>query len=98
MKNYIPIQAVRGKASRQAHANLPEGTIEREMSKEGFFGPATQFYHKRPPTGWANWVGTLRPRAFDFTQIISEELSPWDATVLLYNAHVSVRFWRPPKF
>ncbi len=31
--------ARRGQASKQAHADMPEGTYEREMSKEGFFGP-----------------------------------------------------------
>ena len=51
MKRYIPVSRVEGKASRQAHCDLPAGTYEREMSKEGFFGPAAFFYHRHPPTG-----------------------------------------------
>jgi homogentisate 1,2-dioxygenase len=47
MRHYIPFHHVEGRASRQAHADLPEGTYEREMSKEGFFGPALT----RPPGG-----------------------------------------------
>ena len=39
-RNWIPVKAAEGLHSRQAHADLPEGTYEREMSKEGFFGPA----------------------------------------------------------
>ena len=54
MKRYIPISRAAGTASRQAHADLPEGTYEREMSKEGFFGPAAFFHHRRPPTGWSS--------------------------------------------
>ena len=49
MKRYIPLSRVEGTASRQAHCDLPEGTYEREMSKEGFFGPAAFFYHRHPP-------------------------------------------------
>ena len=43
----LPIQGSGGRHSRQAHADLPEGTYEREMSKEGFFGPAAFLYHPR---------------------------------------------------
>ena len=39
MKRYISYPRVAGVASRQAHADLPPGTYEREMSKDGFFGP-----------------------------------------------------------
>jgi len=48
MKRYIPHSHVQGTASRQAHADMPAGTYEREISKDGFFGPAAQlhyFYH-----------------------------------------------------
>ena len=39
MKRPIFVPRVEGTASRQAHADLPAGTYEREISKEGFFGP-----------------------------------------------------------
>src|SRR5688572_12564754 len=67
--NYISFPRVEGRASRQAHADLPEGTFERELGKEGFFGPATMMYHKHPPTGWTRWEGPLRPRAFDLARL-----------------------------
>ena len=51
MKRYITFPRVAGLASRQAHADLPPGTFEREMSKDGFFGPAAHLYHRHPPTG-----------------------------------------------
>lgn len=88
MKNYISFPRTQGISSRQAHADLPEGTFERELGKEGFFGPATHMYHKNPPTGWVDWEGPLRPRAFDLNRINREDASPWDATEpALQRAH-----------
>ena len=66
---YVSFPRVVGKASRQAHVDLPEGTFERELGKEGFFGPATMMYHAHPPTGWTSWSGPLRPRAFDLNDL-----------------------------
>ena len=96
MNKYISFPRVEGRASRQAHAALPEGTYERELGKEGFFGPATHMYHRHPPTGWVGWEGPLRPRAFDLTKLNAEEPSPWDARDVLHNAQVRLRFWRAP--
>ncbi len=97
MKNYISFPRVEGNASRQAHASLPSGTYERELGKEGFFGPATHMYHRNPPTGWVDWEGPLRPRAFDLNKIVGEQNSPWDAAAVLSNANVKLRFWRVPQ-
>src|SRR5512134_1244150 len=69
MKRYPGRTRVEGKASRQAHADMPAGTYEREMSKEGFFGPAAFFHHRHPPTGWTAFDGPLRPHAFDLTKL-----------------------------
>jgi homogentisate 1,2-dioxygenase len=94
MKRYISFPRVEGQASRQAHADLPEGTYEREISKEGFFGPAAHLYHRHPPTGWVDFEGPLRPHAFDLTKLNQPNASPWDAAEILHNAAVRVRFWR----
>ena len=93
MKNYIRYSRVEGVASRQAHADLPAGSYEREMSKEGFFGPASFFYHRHPPTGWTKFEGPLRPHAFDLTKLEKTTSSPWDAPVVLANAHCQLRYW-----
>src|SRR5690606_37818176 len=82
---------------RQAHAGLPDGTFERELGKEGFFGPATHMYHRHPPTGWTSWEGPLRPRAFDLTRLEAEQPCPWDAGEVLFNSHVRLRHWRAPR-
>ena len=68
-RRWISLPQRAGEFSRQAHADLPAGTFERELGKEGFFGPATHMYHRHPPTGWTSWEGPLRPRAFDLTRL-----------------------------
>ena len=93
MKNYIQYPRREGTASRQAHADLPPGTYEREMGKEGFFGPAAFFYHRHPPTAWSNFEGPLRPHAFDLAKLGSADAGPWNAPVVLANAHLQMRYW-----
>ena len=92
--NWIPVRGAQGQHSRQAHADLPEGTYEREMSKEGFFGPAAFLYHRRPPTSWVSFEGPLRPRAFDLNGLNEAAASPWAAPVVLHNAATEMRFWK----
>jgi len=94
MKNWITHPKIEGNASRQAHCDLPEGTCERELGKEGFFGPASHMYHAHAPTGWSDFEGPLRPRAFDTTRLDGATASPWDATGLMHNAHVGIRRWK----
>ncbi|HEX2492512.1 MAG TPA: homogentisate 1,2-dioxygenase [Steroidobacter sp.] len=93
MKRPLFLPRVEGTASRQAHADMPAGTYEREISKEGFFGPAAFLHHKHPPTGWIEFEGPLRPHAFDLNRLNAPERSPWGASELLGNAKVRIRFW-----
>lgn len=94
MKRWINFPRVEGLASRQAHCDLPPGTYERELGKEGFFGPASHMYHTHPPTAWSDWDGPLKPRAFDLVKLTLTIANPWSAAVLLSNAHVAMRLWR----
>lgn len=94
MKNWISFPLVEGTASRQAHCDLPDGTYEQEMGREGFFGPASQIHHTHAPTGWVEWEGPLRPRAFDLNKVDTPKFSPWDAQLVLFNAATKVRMWR----
>jgi homogentisate 1,2-dioxygenase len=91
--NWIALPKSEGRAARQAHADMPEGTYEREFGREGFFGPATQIYHRRPPTGWVDWQGPLRPRAFDTNKLDRAQGGPLQAQSLLVNSHVEIRLW-----
>ena len=94
MKKWISHPKLEGRASRQAHCDLPEGTFERELGKEGFFGPATHMYHTHPPTGWTDFEGPLKPRAFDTTKSKDRSTSPWAAVELMKNTHTRIRSWR----
>lgn len=90
----IPFPHVAGITSRQAHADLPAGTYERELGREGFFGPATHMHHRHPPTAWKSIEGPLRPRAFNLAALAVAGTSPWMAATVLANANVRIRFWR----
>jgi homogentisate 1,2-dioxygenase len=94
---WISFPKVEGAASRQAHADLPHGTFERELGREGFYGPSTQMYHRHAPTGWSAVEGPLRPRAFDASKLEAKTDSPWYAVPLLGNANVQIRLWRTEK-
>ena len=68
-KNWIPLRQVEGTASRQAHVRLPAGTYEREISKEGFFGPRrSSTTSTSRPTGSSS-TAPIRPRAFDLNKL-----------------------------
>lgn len=95
MRKWISFPKQVGKSSRQAHADFPEQAIyEREAGRSGFFGPATHFHHQHAPTGWSEWRGPLRPRAFDFNKLeaIAPE-NPWLTPDLLHNNNCRFRLW-----
>jgi homogentisate 1,2-dioxygenase len=96
-KNWIPLRQVEGTASRQAHVRLPEGTYEREISKEGFFGPSAQFHHKHKPTDWVDFDGAIRPRALDMNKLVTSKASPWAAELVMGNPHLQMRIWKLDK-
>jgi homogentisate 1,2-dioxygenase len=93
MKRWIELPRVEGEASRQAHADLPAGTFEREIGRSGFFGPASHIYHRHPPTGWTSFEGPLRPRAFDAKATATNSPSPFEAALLLSNGDLKFRIW-----
>lgn len=92
-KNWIEFPRMEGETSHQAHADLPAGTFEREIGRDGFFGPATHIYHRHAPTGWSGFEGPLRPRAFDAAKAAKTSGSPFDAVTLLENASVEYAIW-----
>ncbi|WP_151703664.1 homogentisate 1,2-dioxygenase [Nitrincola alkalilacustris] len=94
MKKWIHYPVIEGETTRQAHCDMPAGTFDREVGREGFFGPATQMHHKHAPTGWIRMEGPLRPRSADINEISNRADSPADAVLLLHNAACKVRTWR----
>ena len=95
MPNRIWYPHQEGICSKQAHADFPEQTFEREAGRDGFYGPASHFHHRHAPTGWSDWQGDLRPRAFDFTKLeCALQASPWSVPTLLHNDQCKIRFWQ----
>ncbi|MBV9331326.1 MAG: homogentisate 1,2-dioxygenase, partial [Alphaproteobacteria bacterium] len=92
-KNWIEFPRSEGEVSRQAHADLPRGSFEREIGRDGFFGPATHLYHRHMPTGWSGFEGPLRPRAFDAAAAANSNGGPFEAPLLLSNAALKFRIW-----
>ena len=93
-KNWIEFPRIEGETSRQAHADLPAGTFEREIGRDGFFGPAAHIYHRHAPTGWTKFEGPLRPRAFDAVAAAALANEPFKAVPLLGNANCQLAIWR----
>jgi homogentisate 1,2-dioxygenase len=91
-RNWIEFPRIEGKTSHQAHADLPEGAFEREIGRDGFFGPAAHLYHSHPPTGWTSFEGTLKPRAFD-AKAAAPNAAPLEGAMLLSNAHCAISIW-----
>jgi len=96
-KGWIEFPRVEGKASRQAHADLPEGTFEREIGRDGFFGPATHIYHRNPPTGWSDFEGPMAPRAFDAKRAADAANEPFNSVMLLSNSSCQFGIWKLPE-
>jgi homogentisate 1,2-dioxygenase len=92
-KRWISLSRAQGVHSRQANADMPAGTYEREIGKEGFFGPMTHFHHRHAPTGWVNFEGDLRPHAFDLNRLAKANASPWNAAPVLGNGDMALRIW-----
>lgn len=88
----MKIQHSKGKVAKQAHVAIPEGLYEEEHGRQGFFGPATQFYHLHPPTDWKRIEGPLRPRAFRTYNLKPTELDDprGEPVRMLYNDDVAL--------
>ena len=84
--------AAQGLASRQAHVDLPEGTVEEEHGRQAFTGRASHLYRTAPPTAWVKVEGPLRPWAFDWNQLTPpDQTDPeGDPLVVLSNRDLTV--------
>ena len=59
----------KGVFTRQAHVDIPEGTVEEEYGRNGFFGRAAHLYRTEPPVNWVDIDGDLRPEALPVLQM-----------------------------
>jgi homogentisate 1,2-dioxygenase len=86
-------QWVKGVTSRQAHVGLPEGTVEEEHGRSGFFGAASHLYRTHPPTAWTKVDGPAAHRAYDLNRTATGDDELWP-TAVLGNDDVHIAFHR----
>lgn len=55
----------RGRITRQAHVDVPDGTFEEEFGREGFFGRSSHLYRTEAPVCWTTLDGDCRPELLD---------------------------------
>lgn len=82
-------QWVKGQAARQAHVGLPEGTVEEEHGRSGFFGAASHLYRLHPPTAWTSVEGPASHHALDANALPAGDGERWPVP-LLANAQVRI--------
>ncbi|MCO5141575.1 MAG: homogentisate 1,2-dioxygenase [Oligoflexia bacterium] len=54
--------------TKQAHKGIPEGRVEEEQGRKGFFGPVSHLIRKQASTRWKTIDGPLKPRMFDLVK------------------------------
>ncbi len=86
----MDIPYVRGRVAQQAHVALPEGTVEEEYARNGFFGRYAHLYRSEAPVGWTRIEGPLKPRAYELLREGAEKRDDLGRTPLFHNADVRV--------
>lgn len=69
---------IRGRVAAQAHVGIPEGAVEEEYARDGFFGAYAHLYRRTSPVAWTRIEGPLRPRAYDTRRIDAPLSHPGD--------------------
>lgn len=82
----------RGTVTRQAHVDLPPGTVEEEYARRGFFGRTSHLYRTSPPVEWTSIDGDCRPHALCATEAPGLRDDDWlqGRVPLLTNADATI--------
>lgn len=88
------IPFIRGTITKQAHVNIPEGTVEEEYAREGFFGRYAHLYRKEAPVDWINIEGDCKPEAFNLNLMNGKKTNHYleERNRCLYNNEVEIAF------
>ncbi len=78
----MSIPYIRGRVASQAHVGLPDGTVEEEYARNGFFGRYAHLYREHPPVAWTRIEGPLRPRLYDLNDVDSGTTGTTDVDYL----------------
>ncbi len=86
------IPYIKGKVAEQAHVAIPDGLVEEEYARNGFFGKYAHLYRTEAPVKWTHIEGDLKPRCYD-TQKLTDGLDFLSARrCMLYNDDVKVHY------
>ena len=55
---------IKGRVTRQAHVDIPDGCVEEEFGRGGFGGKYAHLYRTEAPVGWSRIEGDTKPRAY----------------------------------
>ena len=86
-KFYRFIPYIKGKTSKQAHANLPKNsdgktTYEEEHGRQGFFGKVSHLYHINPPTGFTKIEGEFKPELINTNKLaLKNQNDNWELPI-----------------
>lgn len=86
------IPYIRGVVTHQAHVAVPDGLVEEEFARNGFFGRYAHLYRAQAPVGWSDIQGTLKPQSFDLTQAPKERDFITDRQAYLENDDCKIYF------
>lgn len=81
--------------TRQAHKGIPEGCVEEEQGRGGFFGPVSHLIRSEASTRWTKIDGPLMPRMYDLVKC--DKATASQRQRLFYNADVVIyNQWQHP--
>lgn len=91
-----PMYWKRGTVTRQAHVDIPDGTVEEEFGRRGFFGRVSHLYRSEAPVGWTSIEGDCRPEALNLYALPGLDADDYlDGRIaFLQNADVRISFAR----
>lgn len=80
-------QYFQGKHTTQGHKAIPEGCVEEEQGRKGFFGPVSHLIKPEASTKWVNIEGPLKPHLFDLVPMKYNN-GQWHR--LVFNSDVAI--------
>lgn len=93
-------QSSQGIHTKQAHKGIPEGCVEEEQGRGGFFGPVSHLIRSEQSTRWVRIDGPLKPRMFDLVKAKANQRQRlfFNADVVLYSQWIEPLKGEPKAF
>jgi homogentisate 1,2-dioxygenase len=89
-----------GTHTRQAHKGIPEGCVEEEQGRKGFYGAVSHLIRKKAPTSWQQIEGPLKPRMYDLVKAAKDgkrQRLLFNSDVVMYSQWIHPNDSKNPK-